>query len=252
MSLKTVNIRKEATTFRMQIDRPEARNSLNGELMADLDAALKMGEADPAVQVVVIEGLAEVFCTGMDFDAATQGDSAAMNPDDYYQYLVRMSCSSKVIVALVSGKVNAGGMGLVAASDLVLAGEGATFGLSELLFGLLPACVLPFLIRRIGFQRARWLSLTTKPISAAEAYRIGLADEVGKDPERLLRRQLTRLTCLSPSAVGRLKSYMDDLWIMRAQTRELAVATISSLMEDPEVQGKIRRFVTEGVYPWQR
>lgn len=91
--------------------------------------------------------------------------------------------SSKIIVAKVQGKVNAGGIGLVAGSDLVVADNEASFALSELLFGLLPAMVLPFLIQRVGLQRAKLLALTTQPIQAAEAQRWGLVDEIGADPK---------------------------------------------------------------------
>jgi polyketide biosynthesis enoyl-CoA hydratase PksH len=250
----TLKTERDGPALYVQIHRPEAGNSIDARLTAELLAALDAAERDAAAKLFVLEGLPDVFCTGMDFQAvshAVEAGSAADDAGAYWQVLERMSGSPLVVAALVRGKVNAGGVGLVAASDLVLADRTATFSLSELLFGLMPACVLPFLIRRVGFQKARLLALTTRTIDAAEAHRWGLVDELGDDPRLLLRRQATRLACLSGEAVGRLKEYTERLWIIGEETRRLAVGTISGLLADAEVQARIRRFVKEGVYPWQ-
>jgi polyketide biosynthesis enoyl-CoA hydratase PksH len=76
----------------------------------------------------------------------------------------------------VRGTSNAGGTGFVAASDIVIADNTAQFSLSELLFGLYPACVLPFLTKRIGFRKAHYLTLMTNPISVQQANAWNLVD----------------------------------------------------------------------------
>lgn len=93
-----------------------------------------------------------------------------------YDLWLRLATGPYVTISHVRGKANAGGLGFVAASDIVLANETAQFSLSELLFGLYPACVLLFLIRRIGFQRAHYFTLMTQPISAKQACEWGLVD----------------------------------------------------------------------------
>jgi polyketide biosynthesis enoyl-CoA hydratase PksH len=253
MKSDTLRVRRQPHVLTVQIHRPEANNSINAQLTEELLKVLQAADLDEAVRVVVLEGLPDTFCTGLDFqEVATSGELLiAQGAASYYDVLREMTRSSKVMVSLVAGKVNAGGLGFVAASDLVIGGRNATFGLSELLFGLLPACVLPFLLRRVGFQKAQLLALMTQTISVAEAHRWGLVDEWGDDPEQLLRRFLPRLTRLSPIAVRRLKTYMAELWIIRDQTREFAVNTISGLLNDTRTQEKIRRFVAEGVAPWQ-
>jgi polyketide biosynthesis enoyl-CoA hydratase PksH len=157
-----------------------------------------------------------------------------------------------VVIAKVEGQVTAGGVGLVAASDLVISSTGATFGLSEMLFGLLPACVLPFLIRRIGFQKARWMTLITQGIPAQRALEIGLVDEVGENPSDILRRNLLRLTRLERDTIGNLKAYMSKLWIMDNQTQKLAVDMITSLIESDLVQKNIKEFISTGSFPWTK
>ncbi|NEP57565.1 MAG: enoyl-CoA hydratase/isomerase [Symploca sp. SIO2G7] len=252
MEYKTLKINHQSAVQRIQIYRPEANNSINSQLTQELFSALQFAEAEETVKIVILEGLPDVFCTGMDFQELVEGkdiDSEA-GAHGYYNILKHMSQSSKVIVSFVRGKVQAGGVGFVAASDLVIADETATFVLSELLFGLLPACVLPFLIRRVGFQKAYRLSLTTQPISALDAYKWGLIDEYGND-NKLLNQYIRRLKCLPPSGVKELKNYMNQLWIIQQETQSLAVSTISKLLADSNVQEKIQRYRREGLLPWQ-
>jgi polyketide biosynthesis enoyl-CoA hydratase PksH len=256
MSWNTLQVERQAAAIRIRIHRPAANNSINAELTDELGAVLREAEEDERVRVVVLEGNASAFCTGLDFEEFVRGtaDGEGVFERDalaYYDVLKAMVESPKVILALVAGKVNAGGVGFVAAADLVIAGPGASFALSELLFGLLPACVLPFLIRRVGFQKAQQLALTTQAIDAGEAYRWGLVDECAEDPEQALRRRLPRMARLAPEAVGRLKGYMNELWCVSDKTRQLAVGTISGLLARPETQAKIQRFVREGAFPWQ-
>ena len=253
MEYQTLKIRHQPAVQRIQICRPEANNSINNQLTQELLSALRAAEAEETVKVVILEGLPDVFCTGMDFQEVADGKQVdpKMSSHGYYNILRQMSQSSKVILSVVRGKVQAGGVGLVAASDLVIADETVTFVLSELLFGLLPACVLPFLIRRVGFQKAYRLALTTQAISASEAYNWGLIDEYGSNTNKLISQYVRRLKYLPSSGVKDLKNYINKLWIIQAETQDLAVNKVCSLVGDPTVQEKIKRFQQEGVFPWQ-
>lgn len=254
-SYQTLKIDQQSPVQRLQIYRPEANNSINDQLAAELLSALQAAELVEEVKIVILEGLPDVFCTGMDFQEVAESnlDAAAhkVRTNNYYNILKQISQSSKVIVSVVRGKVQAGGVGLVAASDLAIADETATFVLSELLFGLLPACVLPFLIRRVGFQKAYRLALTTQAISAEEALNWGLVDDRAADPQKAIGQYIRRLKYLPSSGIKQLKTYISQLWIIQAQTQELAVNTTSNLSADPEIQAKISRYIKEGVYPWQ-
>ncbi|NER22528.1 MAG: enoyl-CoA hydratase/isomerase [Symploca sp. SIO1C2] len=253
MYYQTLKINHQPAVQRIQIYRPEANNSINEQLTQELLSALQAVEAEETVKVVILEGLPDVFCTGMDFQAIANGElvDTKVSAYGYYNILKQMSQSSKVIISLVRGRVQAGGVGFVAASDLVIADETVTFVLSELLFGLLPACVLPFLIRRVGFQKAYRLSLTTQPISGSEAYNWGLVDEYGSNLDKLISQYIRRLRYLPSSGVKELKDYMNKLWIIQEETQNLAANKSAELLGDPTIQGKIKQFAKEGVYPWQ-
>lgn len=251
---RSIRLREQKGAAFLQIWRPDAANSINATLLQEMKMALEQLEEKKDIKVVVLEGTPEHFCTGMDFEAVSKGSSdalAAENPAAYYDLVQYLSACSKIIVSKVEGKVNAGGVGLVAVSDLVIAHEQATFGLSEALFGLLPACVLPFLIRRVGYQKAKWMTLITQGIPAARAYQIGLADEVCANVNESLRRNLLRLTRLDTDTIRELKDYMSGLWIIDEQTRRLAVEKFSSMMDSEKVQENIKNFVQLGKFPWE-
>src|SRR5919109_5370763 len=213
MGYQTIRVRFREPMCFLQFDRPEAGNAINDRMIEECHEVLASCEARPAgeapITVVVLEGSPEVFCLGADFqgmhDDLAAGTAVGRGPDRLYDLWLKLATGPFVTVAHVRGKVNAGGMGFVAASDIVLADQTAQFSLSELLFGLFPACVLPFLIRRIGFQRAHYLTLMTKPVSVQEAQAWGLVDVHEADSESLLRKHLLRLRRLSKPGIARYK-----------------------------------------------
>ncbi len=253
MDYQTLKISYQPAVKRIQMYRPEADNSINRLLTQELLSALQTAETEAEIKIIVLEGLPEVFCTGMDFQevAATAGEDPRESSQNYYNICKQMTQNSKVVISLVRGKVQAGGVGFVAASDVVIADETATFVLSELLFGLLPACVLPFLIRRVGFHQAYRLALTTQSIGVAQAQAWGLVDEYSGDVEKSVRQHFRRLKYLPVAGIERLKRYANQLWIMQEETEALAVSTISGLLGDRQIQATIERYFKEGVFPWQ-
>lgn len=253
MVYQTLKINHQPPVKRIQIYRPKANNSINSQLTQELLSALQAAEAEATVKVEILEGLPDVFCTGMDFQEVAEDklEDQKASPHGYYNILKQISQSGKVILSIVRGKVQTGGVGLVAASDLVIADETVTFVLSELLFGLLPACVLPFLIRRVGFQKAYRLALTTQIISASEAYNWSLIDAYGDNTNKLISQYIQRLKYLPSTGIQELKNYINQLWIIQSETQDLAINKIASLMADPTIQEKIKRFEKEGAFPWQ-
>lgn len=252
---KNIKVSQQRFVFTIQLYRPEANNSINGLLIKELMMVLTQIESNPEIKVVVLEGLPDVFCSGMDFKSVYHTESEEVigdDPNKYYDLLKHLSLCSKIIVAKVQGKVNAGGIGLVAVSDIVIADQQATFGLSEALFGLLPACVLPFLIRRIGYQKAQWMALVSQGISANRAFQIGLVDEISDNVNETVRKNLLRLTRLETSTIMDLKDYMSKLWIINEQTQELAVNKISCLLNSEKVQSNIKNFVENEKFPWEK
>jgi len=237
------------------LNRPDRRNSLDGATLQALHAALDQAEADPRVRLVVIEGSGDHFCTGMDLEAfGTEGapvaaDDVAGSP--YMRLLKRLASTDRVTLARVEGEVVGGGIGLISACDLVAAAPGAVFTLSEVLWGLLPAMVMPFLVRRVGFQPALRLTLTSARLTATDAQRLQLVDEVSADLDAHLRLLGRRLERVHPTTVGDLKRYMRRMWIVDDDMEQAAVRELARLTVDPRVTRNIKNFVELGQLPWE-
>lgn len=253
MSYKTIKVQFQESICFLQIDRPQAGNTINSQLVAELHDALSACEE--SATVIVLSGTPEVFCMGADFKAIAGASKSAFERDDgpepLYDLWLRLASGPYVTISHVRGKVNAGGVGFVAASDIVLADESAQFSLSELLFGLYPACVLPFLVRRIGLQKAHYFTLMTQPVSARQACEWGLVDACEPLSEALLRRHLQRLRRLSKLSIRRYKGYASRISAPLQELKSAAVAANLEIFSDPGNLQAITRYVEQGVFPWE-
>lgn len=256
LSFNTLKVKYKEDICFIQIDRPEANNTINKELVSELGHIFTELEASNA-SVVVLEGLPEVFCFGADFssivDEQSQSEAGALgsDPEKLYDLWYQMATGPFITISHVRGKVNAGGIGFLAASDIVIADGTAKFSLSELLFGLIPACVMPFLIRKIGFQKANYFTLMTQSVTVEQACESGLVDIFGNNSENLLRKHLMRLKCLSKKSITRYKTYMNSMNPILSQAKPSALSTNKEVFEDQDNIDAISRYVTQGIFPWE-
>lgn len=177
------------------LSRPQKRNALSRDLIAQLTDAVTRASSDPGVRLLVLAAEGSVFCAGMDlaemqFRAAQpnarelwQGDTQA-----YRDLLVALLTAPMPMLAAVQGPAVAGGVGLVAACDLVLAADAATFALPEPQRGITAAIVAPLLVHRVGPGPAGYLLLSGRGWTAGEAQRAGLCHEVCPADEFAERR----------------------------------------------------------------
>ena len=233
--------------------RPAASNAIDRRMIEDSHAAFdRAGEA--GVVAVVLRGSPEAFCTGADFAEVCRESvgAAALDAERLYDLWMRMTTAPFITIAVVEGRAVGGGVGFIGASDLVIASATASFALTELLFGLCPACVLPFVARRIGLQRAEHLALTTATVPVDTARAWGLVDEYGSAPYELLDKHLIRLRRLSPNAIAVLKNYACRLRRLEDAWRDEALAVNRQVFADPETRRRIAAFVDEGRIPWRQ
>ena len=256
MRPKNLTVETNSRIMTLRIARSEWQNSINAALIREIGAALDEAESSSRCRLVVLRGEPGCFCTGLDFrETAERADipvSDTVEIDKFMALLKRFTVSRKIIISLVDGKVIAGGVGLVAASDLVLSTMRSEFSLSEALWGLLPCCVAPYLIRRIGFQKCYSMTMTTLPISAEEAYRINLVDELTEEPEDSLRKLALRLNLLDEETIADLKGYFRRMWIVTAEMEQMAVQETTRLSSQPRVKRNISDYVEHGMFPWHR
>jgi polyketide biosynthesis enoyl-CoA hydratase PksH len=252
---ETIICQEAPRQLTVTISRPHRGNSINSTLIRELGAAMDLAERLPC-RTLVLEGAPGLFCTGMDFqEAPTNSDLEStenVRISEYMRLLKRFTLSSKVIVCRLDGKVIAGGVGLVAASDIVISTERTELSLSEALWGLLPCCVLPFLIRRVGFQKAYLMTLTTKPISAREAHAIHLVDELTDHLDEALRKLTLRINLLDDKIITDMKRYFQKIAGITPEMEQAATTEFARLAAQPHVQQNIANYVMRGVFPWER
>jgi methylglutaconyl-CoA hydratase len=196
---------------RITLNRPDKRNAISSEMIAELQGALDAIESTHT-RVVILTGAGKAFCAGMDLEmlAAIAKQSPAENQEDSRRIatmLRRVWSFPRPMIAAVNGHAFAGGCGLATLCDFTLAVPEAKFGYTEVKIGFLPAIVSVFLTRQIGEKRCRDLLLTGRVIDAAEAKEFGLVSEV-VPAELLLDRALGLagdLIAASPSSLSRAK-----------------------------------------------
>lgn len=176
----TVRVERDGKVVVVTIDRPEAMNSLTKDMLGAIDAAFEEFEADDDLWVAILTAAGDrAFCTGMDLKEAipllTAGDQLGYEDPTRRQF----SEVTKPIIAAINGHCIAGGLEMVAGTDLRVAVDTATFGLGEVRWGLVPAGGSHIRIpRQIPWAIAMELLLTGDPITAQRAYEVGLVNRV--------------------------------------------------------------------------
>jgi methylglutaconyl-CoA hydratase len=191
----------------LTLDSPANRNALSRVMRAQLRTALTDALADDAVRVVVLDHTGRVFCSGMDLSEAAGGGAEDQGVREFPELLELIWSAPKPVVAVVRGPARAGGVGLAAACDLVVAGAAATFAFSEVRLGLVPAVISAVILPRMVPHVAHRLMLTGEVFDAAQAATGGLVDVVAPDDEvdAVLARQLTALAAGAPEALAETK-----------------------------------------------
>jgi methylglutaconyl-CoA hydratase len=212
----TVTIADKLAT--VTLNRPELRNAFNETAIAELALAFDELGQNELVRVIVLAANGPAFCAGADLNWMKKmaGYSQAENQADAMRLadmLRTIYYSPKPVVAKVQGDCYAGGMGLVAACDIVVASEAANFCLSEVKLGLIPATISPYVIKAMGEQAARRYFLSAERFSAQQAGRLGFAHEVVV-PEALdttVAGIVNALAANSPHAVREAKKLVRDV-----------------------------------------
>ena len=218
MDYQTLTITIADKVATVTLDRPDLRNAFNEHAIAELALAFdELGRSD-TVRAIVLAANGPAFCAGADLNWMKKmaGYSHEENQEDALRLadmLRTIYLCPKPTVAKVQGDCYAGGMGLVAACDIVVAVDTAGFCLSEVKLGLIPATISPYVIKAMGEQAARRYFLTAERFDAAEARRIGFAHEVvAADALDATVAGIARtLVNNSPNAVKEAKTLVRDI-----------------------------------------
>jgi methylglutaconyl-CoA hydratase len=240
------------------LNRPDKRNAISAQMIADLQSALDAIEKSHA-RVVILTGAGKVFCAGMDLEmlSAIAKQSPAENQEDsrrIAKMLRRIWSFPRPLIAAVNGAAYAGGCGIATLCDFTLAVPEAKFGYTEVKIGFLPAIVSVFLTRQIGEKRSRDLLLTGRIIDAAEAKEYGLVTEV-VPAERLIdaaHELAETLISASPSSLARAKRLLVSAVANSVDADlERAILENARIRCTPDFQEGVASFLEKRKPVWQ-
>ncbi len=177
MSLSPLTIQHEDRVLRLTLNSPDQRNVLDDQLCDELTAALDDAGHDRTVGCILLDAAGPVFCAGLDMDALLRPQAREITETQEHLFTLGVHYH-KPIVAAVGGPVFGAGIALLANCHVVLAAQGATFGLTEIRFGYWPFVTHRALTLAMGERRTVELSLTGRIFSTTDALQYGLVHEV--------------------------------------------------------------------------
>jgi methylglutaconyl-CoA hydratase len=241
----------------LTLNRPEKRNALNDELIADLKKALKNADSDDAVHCIALHGAGADFCSGADLSALQKISKASVaenlaDAQSLSELFLLIRQVRVPVVAVVRGRALAGGCGLALACDIVLAEGSARFGFPEVRLGFVPAMVMAILRRSASEKIAFELLTTGRELSAHEANHLGLVNHVFENDkfDGDLENFFAQFQKLSRSALSLSKSLFYSSEAMAFEDALAAGVDVNATARMTEdCQKGIARFLAKGSQP---
>ncbi|RBW48396.1 enoyl-CoA hydratase/isomerase family protein [Marinobacter sp. F3R11] len=221
---KTLVLEKQGPALHITINRPDTRNAMSLQMVAELSRIFTEVESDASIRAVVIRGSGGHFCAGGDIKdivGAHNQKTGEGETDPFYrlnrafgQMILQVNESSKVVIAITEGAVMGGGFGLACVSDVAIAGPTARFAMPETSLGIIPAQIAPFVVERIGLTQARRLALLGLRIGAEEACALGIVHQVASSDAELDGMLAQALECIrhcAPGATAKTKALLHSV-----------------------------------------
>ncbi len=255
--------RDQRGVLTVALNRPEIRNAFNEVVIEELGKVFRTVANEPATRAIVIKGEGPSFCAG--------GDLNWMKKAVHYTYednvqdahvlakmFAQLNECPKPVIGVVQGAAIGGGVGLVSVCDIVIASKETQFSLSEVRLGIVPACIGPFVVAKIGASHARGLFMSADRFGADRAREIGLVHEVVPDPASLapaLERILGNVLQCGPNAMAVAKKLVLDLtWPERRAEMDdclhSVAKTLSEVRVSPEGQEGVKAFLEKRKPAW--
>ena len=255
-AFQTIRLETEPPLILITLNRPDKRNALNPQMIAELSEAFAAAEADAKCRVVLLRAEGKAFCAGMDLEALQQiaGQSYEKNLEDsrqLAQLFQRICTLVKPVIAVVEGPAIAGGCGLATVCDITLATPEAKFGYTEAKIGFVAGIVAVFLIGMVGEKRARELLLSGRLMDAAEAKQIGLVNEVvPSDGIATRAKQIAaELAANSPQSIAANKRFLADISGLDAALEKACIANATARQSEDFKEG-VRAFLEKRPPRW--
>lgn len=259
MAYQFLTTRRDGPVEYLTLNRPEVRNALNEQVIAELARWADSMQAPRDVRVVVLGGAGKSFCAGADIEwmARTVGYTQQQNLEDATataRMLAALDTLPMPMIARVQGAALGGGAGLAAVCDVVVADDEAVFGFTEVKLGIVPAVIAPFALAKIGRAAARELFLTGARFSAARAREIGLVHVVvpAVELDAAVAGYVGEILEAGPEAIAAAKALIRDVWGRSVEeARPITAGALATRRVSREGQEGLRAFLEKRKPLWR-
>lgn len=242
MAYSTLHLDKDGAVAQITLDRATVRNAIDETMIGELGDVTKSLGSDDSVRIVVLTGAGDVFSAGADLNwmkkvAQYSFDENVNDALVFARMMEGFYRLPKATIARVKGPCLGGGVGLVSVCDVAVATREAKFALREILLGIAPAMISPYVLRKIGESQAHDYFLTGRTFDAERAREIGLINEVVE--EELLDAEIDvwiqRFLHAGPKAIAATKELINKVsWSAIADVQDYTARTIAGLRGSPE------------------
>ncbi len=258
ISLNTIKYRIKDPVARITLNRPEVHNAFNETMIAELLDLYRQIKDMKEVRVVVLSGEGKSFCAGADLKwmSGVIGYSYEQNLNESLQLaelFYTIYSLPKPTIAMVNGAAIGGGAGLVAVHDIVIASDQAKFSFSEVRLGLVPACISPYVIRRVGENRSRELFLTGERMDAMKALSIGFVNRMvpQEELETTVKQYVDQLISGGPQALALCKELLEKVPQMSLEeAKRYTAEAIAKMRVSDEGQEGMKAFFAKRRPGW--
>ena len=258
MAYTTVQTRHEGEVGTITFNRPEIHNAFNATVITELSAAFSEMENDPQIRVVVLTGAGKSFCAGADLNwmravitqSFDENLAEALALADLFWQIYTFK---RPVIARVNGAAIGGGTGFVAVCDIAIAARSAVFSFSEVKIGVVPACIGPYVVKKMGEGKARELFIIGERMEAARAMSVGLVNKVVDDGmlDIEVEREVHSLLSSGPEAVAMAKQLVAGVGNMTPdEFRPWTAEMIAKLRASPEGQEGMDAFLNKRTPAW--
>ncbi len=255
---KTVRVETAGPVGRVVFCRPEVHNAFNAQVIDEMTFAFKRLKTDQDIRVVILTGDGKSFCAGADLnwmrsvkDAAYEDNlDEARRLADLFHLIYSFP---KPVIGRINGAAIGGGTGFVAVTDIAVAAQSAIFSFSEVKIGVVPACISPYVIKRVGEGRAREFFLTGERMDAERALTAGLVNRAVPDDllDATVNGIVNQLLSSGPEAIKVCKDLLQNVPQQEVdEFKEYTARVIADLRQSPEGQEGMDAFLNKRKPNW--
>ncbi len=243
----------------LRLNRPEAKNAMNGTMYDEARALVAHIDRDPAVRVLILTGSGSAFCSGGDFkyqqsQAARPEKERLAEASKLALWLGEFDKLTKPVIGRINGPAYGGGLGLVSICDVAIAHPGVKFCLSEASLGLMPSMISPYVVAKMGLSNARSVFLNSRVFDATEAKGFGLVHEVVAEDQldAAVERQSKLFLRCAPGAVAATKNLVAHVNTHDARDNfDYTVALVAQMWASEEATEGIASFLQKRDPAWR-